>query len=74
MSTSADFLIGLAGRLHYLPEDARELLRIAAYLRRLETFADDTVRDAIHNARENETQIKANVAAELARICKGHGQ
>jgi len=70
--TDADFLIALAGRLHYEPGDARRLVDIANDLRRLQAFADESMREAIVEARTAETQIGDQAAAELARICKNH--
>jgi hypothetical protein len=70
--TDSDFLISLAGRRHYEPGDARRLVDIALDLRRLQSFADACVKDAIAEARTAEAQIRDRAAAELARVCREH--
>jgi len=72
MSTDADFLIALAGRLHYEPGDAKRLMEIANRYRRLEEFADWCLRDAIRDAREAEQSARDGATAELARVCREH--
>ena len=72
MSTDADFLIALAGRLHYEPEDAARLLEIAHRYRRLQEFADYIVKDTITDAREAEQSARDGATAELARVCREH--
>ena len=74
MSTDADFLIALAGRLHYEPSDAKRLMEIANRYRRLEEFADWCLRDAIRDAREAEQQASDGAAKELARVSREHNR
>jgi hypothetical protein len=68
MSTHADFLCELADNiLLSRPHDAARLLEIAHDVRFMTEALDDMAA-----AEFDASKVEGRVAAELARICKGH--